>query len=215
METFSNRRAAQQALADWCAQGRLDAADLSTAWAPTLPDRMDWRRWLDRALLILGTALLCAGVIVFFAFNWAALHKFTKFGLLAALLTLLAGFASLRPTDDMAGRAALGGAQIMSGVLMAVIGQTYQTGADAWQLFALWTLLALPWALAARAAPHWWIVLVVGKRGAAAIWQCATWRGRHVRVAVLGGPCARNDAIPAGCRSGPASTLVRAGRPRG
>jgi uncharacterized membrane protein len=152
----------QQALADWCAQGRLDAADLSTAWAPTLPDRMDWRRWLDRALLILGTALLCAGVIVFFAFNWAALHKFTKFGLLAALLTLLAGFASLRPTDDMAGRAALGGAQIMSGVLMAVIGQTYQTGADAWQLFALWTLLALPWALAARAAPHWWIVLVVG-----------------------------------------------------
>ena len=162
METFSNRRAAQQALADWCAQGRLDAADLSTAWAPTLPDRMDWRRWLDRALLILGTALLCAGVIVFFAFNWVALHKFTKFGLLAALLTLLAGFASLRPTDDMAGRAALGGAQIMSGVLMAVIGQTYQTGADAWQLFALWTLLALPWALAARAAPHWWIVLVVG-----------------------------------------------------
>jgi hypothetical protein len=60
LETFSNRRAAQQALADWCAQGRLDAADLSTAWAPTLPDRMDWRRWLDRALLILGTALPCA-----------------------------------------------------------------------------------------------------------------------------------------------------------
>lgn len=132
------------------------------AWAPTLPTRADWRHWLDRALLILGTALLCAGVIVFFAFNWAALHKFSKFGLLAAALTLLAGFAAWRPSGDLAGRAALAGAQIVSGVLLAVIGQTYQTGADAWQLFALWTLLAVPWALAARAAPHWWIVLAIG-----------------------------------------------------
>jgi len=162
LETFSHRRSAQQALADWRTQGRLDADGMAAAWAPTLPDRTDWRHWLDRALLILGTALLCAGIIVFFAFNWAALHKFTKFGLLAALLTLLAGFASVRPSGDMPGRAALAGAQIVSGVLMAVIGQTYQTGADAWQLFALWTLLAVPWALAARAAPHWWVVLVVG-----------------------------------------------------
>lgn len=133
-----------------------------SVWAPTLPTRVDWRHWLDRALLILGTALLCAGVIVFFAFNWAALHKFAKFGLLVAALTLLAGFAAWRPTGDLAGRAALAGAQIVSGVLLAVIGQTYQTGADPWQLFALWTLLATPWAVAARAAPHWWIVLVIG-----------------------------------------------------
>lgn len=162
METFSTRRTVQQALADWRGQRRLGAEDLLAAWAPTLPGRADWRYWLDRVLLFLGTALLCAGVIVFFAFNWADLHKFAKFGLLAALLTLLAGFAALRPAGDLAGRSALAGAQIVSGVLMAVIGQTYQTGADAWQLFALWTLLAMPWALAARAAPHWWIVLVIG-----------------------------------------------------
>lgn len=161
MENFSNRRILQQALADWREQGRLPADDLTAAWQPTLPTRADWHHWLDRLLLILGAALICAGIIVFFAFNWAALHKFTKFGLLAAALTLLAGFAALRPSSDLAGRTALGGAQIMSGVLMAVIGQTYQTGADAWQLFALWALLATPWALAARAAPHWWIVLVV------------------------------------------------------
>ena len=162
LETFSTRRTVQQALADWRAQGQLGADDLLAAWAPTLPDRPVWYRWLDRTLLILGTALLCAGVIVFFAFNWAELHKFTKFGLLGAALTLLAGFAALRPAGDTGGQAALAGAQILSGVLMAVIGQTYQTGADAWQLFAIWTLLAMPWAVAARAAPHWWIVLVVG-----------------------------------------------------
>lgn len=207
MEPFSNRRILQQALADWRGRGRLSAEALTQAWQPTLPTRADWHDWLERALLMLGVALVCAGVIVFFAFNWAALHKFTRFGLLAAALTLLAGFAALRlsgsvramvardsafgeaggtpstgamadagsgarsgarstrrshDSDDMAARAALAAAQIVSGVLMAVIGQTYQTGADAWQLFALWTLLATPWALAARAAPHWWIVLAVG-----------------------------------------------------
>lgn len=162
METFSHRRNLQQALADWRAQGRLAPRDMEAVWQTSLPTRADWHDWLDRALLILGAALICAGVIVFFAFNWAALHKFARFGLLAAALTGLAGFAMWRPTGDLPGRAALGAAQILSGVLMAVIGQTYQTGADAWQLFAWWTALAVPWALAARAAPHWWIVLVVG-----------------------------------------------------
>lgn len=161
-QTLSSRRALRQALAAWREQRRLDAAAVGPSWRATEPLAGDWLRWLDHALLALGTALLCAGVIVFFAFNWQDLHKFSKFGLLAAAITLLAGFAWLRPAGDAAGRAALGGAQVLAGVLLAVIGQTYQTGADAWQLFALWALLALPWALAARAAPHWWLVIVVG-----------------------------------------------------
>lgn len=156
------RRAIRRALADWRALGRLGAAGVPAPWARTEPVATDWRRWLDTALMALGAALLCAGVIVFFAFNWQDLHKFSKFGLLAGALTLLAAFAWLRPAGDTAGRAALGGAQVVAGVLLAVIGQTYQTGADAWQLFALWALLAVPWALAARAAPHWWLVIVVG-----------------------------------------------------
>lgn len=193
-DRIDTRRIVQQALADWRAQGRLASQDMEAVWQASLPTRADWRGWLDRALLILGAALICAGVIVFFAFNWAALHKFARFGLLAVALTALAGFAMSRPavravarpmpgpdadtsappavrsealplagsSADLPGLAALGAAQILSGVLMAVIGQTYQTGADAWQLFAWWTVLAVPWALAARAAPHWWIVLVVG-----------------------------------------------------
>ena len=156
------RRAIRQALADWGAEGRLAAGSVARPWARTEPGAADWHRWLDHGLLALGTVLLCAGVIVFFAFNWQDLHKFAKFAVLAAAISLLAGFALCRPSPDMAGRAALGGAQVLAGVLLAVIGQTYQTGADAWQLFALWTLLAVPWALAARAAPHWWLVIVIG-----------------------------------------------------
>ncbi len=63
--------------------------------------------------------LLCAGVIVFFAFNWQDLHKFAKFAVLASAISLMAGFALFRQSGDMAGRAALGGAQVLAGVLLA------------------------------------------------------------------------------------------------
>nr|WP_082080194.1 DUF2157 domain-containing protein [Cupriavidus basilensis] len=161
MQSMQDRRAVRQALADWREQHAIAADGVAAAWPRAEPDAAAWRHWLDRALLALGAALLCAGVIVFFAFNWQDLHKFARFGLLAGALSLLAAFAWLRPGGDMAARAALCGAQVVAGVLLAVIGQVYQSGADAWQLFALWALLAAPWALAARAAPHWWLVLVL------------------------------------------------------
>ncbi|WP_368041063.1 DUF4401 domain-containing protein [Cupriavidus gilardii] len=155
------RHAYRRALADWCTQQRLAAQPAQQAWAATEPRLADWHRWLDRALLALGVALLCSGVIVFFAFNWQALHKFTRFGVLALLISALAAFAWRRPDGDAAGRAALVGAQMVTGALLAVIGQVYQTGADPWQLFAWWALLAVPWALAAHAPLHWALAVVL------------------------------------------------------
>lgn len=161
LQGFDARRALRQALCAWRERGAIGAPRAMQAWRATEPTAASWAAWLDRALLILGAALLCAGVVVFFAFNWQALHKFARFGVLAALVTALAGFAARRPPNDALGRAALFGASVSTGVLLAVIGQVYQTGADAWQLFALWAALSIPWALAARAAPHWWLVIVL------------------------------------------------------
>jgi uncharacterized membrane protein len=161
VQGFEQRRAVRQALCAWRERGSIGASPAMQAWRATEPGAARWAAWLDRALLTLGAALLCAGVIVFFAFNWQALHKFTRFGVLAALLSGLAAFAALRPAGDALGRTALFGASVCTGVLLAVIGQVYQTGADAWQLFALWAALSIPWALAARAAPHWWLTIVL------------------------------------------------------
>ena len=49
------------------------------------------------------------------------------------------------------------------GALFAYFGQTYQTGADPWQLFALWAVLALPLCLGARSDVLWapWALVVV------------------------------------------------------
>jgi uncharacterized membrane protein len=53
-------------------------------------------------------------------------------------------------------------AMLSVGALMALFGQTYQTGADPWQLFFNWAILTLPWVLVSRFAVMWvlWIALL-------------------------------------------------------
>ncbi|MCL1477646.1 MAG: DUF2157 domain-containing protein [Marinobacter sp.] len=60
------------------------------------------------------------------------------------------------------GKVALLSTGLLLGGLLALFGQTYQTGADPWQLFFVWMLLLTPFALIGRFAPLWvlWAVLV-------------------------------------------------------
>src|SRR5712672_3297669 len=52
--------------------------------AAASPPADAWMRFLALALLLLGAGLLLAGIISFFAFNWATLGRFAKFALLEA-----------------------------------------------------------------------------------------------------------------------------------
>ena len=116
-----------------------------------------WHSWAQRALLALGAAHFLAGIVFFFAYNWEDLGAFARFGLIqgAPVMAIVAAVAAglHRP----AGKALLVAASVLTGVLLAVIGQVYQTGADAWELFAAWTVLVLPWVLASRSSIHWFL----------------------------------------------------------
>ena len=124
-------------------------------------DDDEWSRWALRALLALGAGHLLAGIIFFFAFNWDSLSAVGKFGVLEGTLVACVVAALLVGFERLAGQALLVGATVVTGVLLAVIGQVYQTGADAWQLFATWALVTLPFALASRSAAHWLVWVVV------------------------------------------------------
>jgi uncharacterized membrane protein len=136
------------------------------------------RRWLPRATALLAAALGGLGLVMWVAANWAELGRFARFALLQGLILALCLGAAWRP----AARAPLALlAFVASGALFAYIGQTYQTGADPWQLFALWALLTLPLALALRSDLLWtpWaLVALVG----ITLWT-HTHAGRSWRVA--------------------------------
>ncbi len=131
------------------------------AAASAVRDGAAWATWAGRALLAIGAGHLLAGIVSFFAYNWADMSAFAKFATVeVALVIALAGawFAGIaRP----AGQMLLIAASILVGVLLAVIGQVYNTDADEYTLFVAWTVLILPWTLASRSAAHWTVWLVV------------------------------------------------------
>src|SRR5690606_4337267 len=53
-------------------------------------------------------------------------------------------------------------ASIITGSLLALFGQIYQTGADTWQLFFAWAILITPWVVIARFPALWllWLGLI-------------------------------------------------------
>lgn len=124
------------------------------AIAGASPAAEAWTRFLGLALLLLGAGLVLSGVVSFFAFNWATLGRFAKFALLEVGIAgcALLGWWRAR---DVVGRVAIFAAAVLVGPLLGVFGQTYQTGADPWGLFAVWALLILPWVLAAAFTPLW------------------------------------------------------------
>jgi uncharacterized membrane protein len=141
-------------------QGLIPAARYFAA-ASAVRDNAAWATWAGRAILAIGAGHLLAGIFSFFAYNWDDMSAFAKFATVeAALLIALAGawFAGI---GRAVGQMLLIAASILVGVLLAVIGQVYNTDADYHVLFFAWAALILPWTLASRSAAHWTVWLVV------------------------------------------------------
>ncbi|MES2319647.1 MAG: DUF2157 domain-containing protein [Pseudomonadota bacterium] len=127
----------------------------------------DLARTVAFGAAILGAALGGLGIIFWVAANWDMLSRSERFALLQAVIVVMCAGAFLRP----AARVPLSVLALLTiGGLFAYFGQTYQTGADPWQLFALWAALSLPlclgvrhdalwapWALVAMSAISLWI----------------------------------------------------------
>lgn len=130
------------------------------------PSGRAWGVFLDRLLLWLGALALVFGVLFLVAYNWAEMGRLMRFGLVqAALLVAIVVYvwAEVRgAASDLVPRVALMAASLLLGVLLALVGQVYQTGADPWQLFFVWAVLILPWALVARFDVLWilWLGLL-------------------------------------------------------
>lgn len=154
----------RQQLLDWAERGNLEEQGLIPALrlSGALPDGQQWRRFMDALLTGLGALLLATGVIFFFAYNWNDLGRFEKFGLIELLI--LASLVAMwwLDLDSIAGRVTLPAASVLVGALLALVGQTYQTGADPWELFAAWAVMILPWVLVSCTAVMWllWLLLL-------------------------------------------------------
>lgn len=148
----------------WIEQGVLDKSKSVEALSVTgvLPDAVRWQHIIENFLLWLGSLALSFSVLFFIASNWSEMGRFAKFALVETIIVLCLFLYWKLDIDKAAAKVSITSATILLGVLLALYGQTYQTGADPWQLFANWALLILPWVLVAQFAPLWliWVALL-------------------------------------------------------
>lgn len=133
-----------------------------------------WPPFIRKLLWVLGSLALITGLLFFMAYNWQSMGPMFKFGLLQVSLVFAAVLYWLWSTR-LASRYQLSQQTIeigqtigrviialLVGGLLALFGQVYQTGADPWQLFALWSLLISLMVISSGQAVLWlmWSVLI-------------------------------------------------------
>ncbi|MEM9951562.1 MAG: DUF2157 domain-containing protein [Chloroflexota bacterium] len=149
---WRERIATPQRLADLFIQQGLP----ESAWQPAqalagfVPTKKEWLRYLNLILTGLGTIFILAGIVFFFAFNWDDLGRFQRFAVVEGAVIITTLLAFVLNLDKWAGKLALAASSILLGVALAVVGQEYQTGADSYRLFMIWTMLITGWVLISR-----------------------------------------------------------------
>lgn len=128
--------------------GRSDALDL-------IQPAKKWSVVLYKLFMNVGTALVLSGIISFFAFNWHKIPSLLKLGLLEFGIIACLIIAKKISLETYIGKLVLLSASVLVGVFMAVFGQIYQTGADAYQLFMFWSLLILGWSILSKFSAQW------------------------------------------------------------
>lgn len=120
-----------------------------------------WKNFTEYFFLALGSGFLLSGIFFFFAYNWDNIPGFWKFGIILFLLILTIVISLCKRIKISVQKSALLSSSILVGVLLAVFGQEYQTGANAYDLFLMWTIAVFPWTIVSRFTPQWlfWAVL--------------------------------------------------------
>jgi uncharacterized membrane protein len=157
----------RSSLDTFCQQQQLEtqAVELVLTLSGARPDALEWRLFGAQLLRGAGLGALGAGVLFFVAANWQDYGVMGRFVLLQSGLLVAIALALWRSPPQPLGQGALLLATLLTGGLLALFGQSYQTGADVHELFFTWAALSLPFALAGSSGALWalwWCVLNVG-----------------------------------------------------
>ena len=126
------------------------------------PTAKEWYLFIDQIVLWFGALSLAFALMFFMAYNWSEFGYMGKFALVEGLMVLTVGVYLYLGVEKLSAKVMLMVSAIFLGVLLALVGQTYQTGADTWELFFYWGVLMLPWVFVGRFSALWmlWIFLI-------------------------------------------------------
>ncbi len=138
----------------------------------------DMRPFAGACLLGATIAQGVIAVTFFFAANWWEMPAMVKVGAIDVMLLLSVLGAAFAAHRSFGRAGAVLAAAVLSGVLFAVHGQTWQTGADAWELFALWTFTTFLWAAVMENEGAWLLTALLAVT-ALILWMVQTDNWTH------------------------------------
>jgi uncharacterized membrane-anchored protein/uncharacterized membrane protein len=123
---------------------------------------------LIRTGFLLGISLILAAIIYFFAANWAGMERTEKVLLSTGLVALFYGVAFLltkfrfmHGTHTFLSRLFLVGGCMTFGVGVALLGQIYNSHADSFGLFLVWSIPAILFAVITRYTPFYLLSFIL------------------------------------------------------
>jgi uncharacterized membrane protein len=160
----ANATKTRQTLADLIECKHLSKQDVPEAIkvAEISPSENQWQDFIGTMLLWFGSIAIAFSLIFFIAANWQEIGRMSKFAMVEMAI-LLAMFVYVKfKHNDIIRQTSLVVSMLFVGGLMALFGQTYQTGADPWQLFFNWAIAIIPWVLISRFSVMWliWLALL-------------------------------------------------------
>ncbi|MGR3808656.1 GDYXXLXY domain-containing protein [Pasteurella testudinis] len=154
-----------------------------------------WSTYLLILTTLSAAGFLSSGVVTWIAANWDYFGKFTKLYatqglfLVSMAAAMVCYYREYRKLGQVRLKFASSSfffiAAVLIGALLALIGQIYQTGADPWQLFALWSLLQIPLLLALPNVAAALLLLVTCNLSLAFYLQFSWWHEHSVYFMIL------------------------------
>jgi uncharacterized membrane protein len=125
-------------------------ADIVLDLAAARPTPAELRTFVAKVFQLAGVLSLAAGLVFFIAANWGDIGVAGRFVLVQGVVVTSVALALWKPAPQPLGRYSLLTAFIATGALLALFGQTYQTGADLYELFLTWAGLGLAFVVAGQ-----------------------------------------------------------------
>jgi len=127
-----------------------------------IPSSRAWFNFINKVLLWFGALSIVFAILFFIAYNWSELGRFGKFALVeGVLIASIVSYLYIKD-NELLSKVVLMVSAMLVGIVLALIGQAYQIGADSWELFFYWAVLILPWVFISRFLVMWmfWIGLI-------------------------------------------------------
>ena len=152
-----------------------DSITLSGSDKPKIADATAWMRFLQIFSLTLGSGLMLAGIIFFFAYNWEHMHRFVKMGISVSLILAVFAVTMMVKMSDFTRKITVSVLCGLVGVFWAIFGQVYQTKADSYVFFLTWALCILAWVFIADFYPLWAIFIALVSMGVIPLFPSNDW----------------------------------------